>query len=91
MWPTQPMLTLDVLYIPAAAVQHDAHNLRTPKHRSIQPAVMFNTTRARARTHFGPKHRSRYHSGRRCGRHNLYKHRPLIGEAVGEEQEEAPF
>ena len=33
----------------------------------------------RAHTLRTPKHRSHYHNGRRCGRHNPYVHRPLIG------------
>ena len=33
----------------------------------------------RAHTLRTPKHRSHYHNGRRCGRHNPYIHRPLIG------------
>jgi hypothetical protein len=43
----------------AAAVQHNAHNLRTPKHEGL------------------------YRYGRRCGRHNLLLHRPLIGGMGG--------
>ena len=43
--------------------------------------LLLNTTRAHSlRT---PKHRSHYHNGRRCGRHNPYEHRPLIGMMWG--------
>ena len=56
-----------------------ARALRAPKHegRDNTAAVQHN---ARAHTLRTPKHRSHYHYGRRCGRHDPYIHRPLIGK-----------
>ena len=73
----------------AAAVQHNAHNLRTPKHEGLyrygrrcgRLLLLFNTTRAHdLRT---PKHEGLYRYGRRCGRHSLLLHKPLIGGMGG--------
>jgi hypothetical protein len=45
-------------------VQHNAQNLRTPKHEAAA-AVQHNAHTLRT-----PKHEGLYRYGRRCGRHN---------------------
>ena len=58
-----------------------ARALRAPKHEGRDnTAAVQHSARARAHTLRTPKHRSHYHYGRRCGRHDPYIHRPLIGK-----------
>ena len=62
--------------LPRISLQSLYHNARTTSGPYAVAAVQHN---ARAHTLRTPKHRSHYHNGRRCGRHNPYVHRPLIG------------